>query len=196
MSTSNDTPYPRVPNRADFPAIERSVLDRWNKEGTFRQSITARPENDEYVFYDGPPFANGLPHHGHLLTGYVKDVRATKRARQTLTAVSAGIITVYPPKWKLNKNWECQKSSHYRIRIETFNASCKSRFSSTPRNGKKRSRQASGSISKTTTKPWISPTWNPLCGLSNNSGTKGSFTKLSEDALLLGSRDTAIELFA
>ena len=74
MSTSNNTPYPRVPNRADFPAIERAVLDRWAENSTFQNSIDTRPEDDEYVFYDGPPFANGLPHHGHLLTGYVKDV--------------------------------------------------------------------------------------------------------------------------
>ena len=74
MSTSNNTPYPRVPNRADFPAIERAVLDRWAENNTFQNSIDTRPEDDEYVFYDGPPFANGLPHHGHLLTGYVKDV--------------------------------------------------------------------------------------------------------------------------
>ena len=74
MSTSDNTPYPRVPNRADFPAIERAVLDRWAANNTFQDSIDARPEDDEYVFYDGPPFANGLPHHGHLLTGYVKDV--------------------------------------------------------------------------------------------------------------------------
>ncbi len=66
-------PYPEV-GRADFAAIEERVLARWESEGTFRTSIEARPVDDEFVFFDGPPFANGLPHHGHLLTGYVKDV--------------------------------------------------------------------------------------------------------------------------
>lgn len=66
-------PYPEA-GRADFPAIEERVLARWKAEGTFRDSIDARPVDDEFVFFDGPPFANGLPHHGHLLTGYVKDV--------------------------------------------------------------------------------------------------------------------------
>ena len=66
-------PYPEV-GRADFAAIEERVLARWESEGTFRTSIEARPVDDEVVFFDGPPFANGLPHHGHLLTGYVKDV--------------------------------------------------------------------------------------------------------------------------
>ncbi len=69
-----DGPYPDVPTRPDFPAIEAGILERWATGDTFQRSIDERPESNEYVFYDGPPFANGLPHHGHLLTGYVKDV--------------------------------------------------------------------------------------------------------------------------
>ncbi len=42
-------------------------------EDTFAKSVEQRPPDDEFVFYDGPPFANGLPHYGHLLTGFVKD---------------------------------------------------------------------------------------------------------------------------
>lgn len=57
-----------------FPEIERDVLDFWQTDQTFRASIEQREGNDEWVFYDGPPFANGLPHYGHLLTGYAKDV--------------------------------------------------------------------------------------------------------------------------
>lgn len=72
--SSTESPYPEVPTRADFPAIERRILDRWTEQQTFERSVQQRPADDEYVFYDGPPFANGLPHYGHLLTGYVKDV--------------------------------------------------------------------------------------------------------------------------
>jgi isoleucyl-tRNA synthetase len=50
------------------------VLASWEAHDTFRRSVEARSADDEFVFYDGPPFANGLPHYGHLLTGYVKDV--------------------------------------------------------------------------------------------------------------------------
>ncbi|BBZ39161.1 isoleucine--tRNA ligase [Mycobacterium conspicuum] len=66
-------PDPRggTPN---FPALEAQVLDYWRHDDTFRASIARRDHADEYVFYDGPPFANGLPHYGHLLTGYVKDI--------------------------------------------------------------------------------------------------------------------------
>ncbi len=67
--------YPRPSTGApDFPALEREVLDYWAIDDTFRASIARRDGAPEYVFYDGPPFANGLPHYGHLLTGYVKDI--------------------------------------------------------------------------------------------------------------------------
>ena len=57
-----------------MPALELEVLDYWAADDTFRASIARRADAPEYVFYDGPPFANGLPHYGHLLTGYVKDI--------------------------------------------------------------------------------------------------------------------------
>ncbi|MGI8806759.1 MAG: isoleucine--tRNA ligase, partial [Acidimicrobiales bacterium] len=67
-------PYPEVPGQPDLPAREKAVLAYWAADGTFQASVDQRPPGpDEFVFYDGPPFANGLPHYGHLLTGYVKD---------------------------------------------------------------------------------------------------------------------------
>ena len=57
-----------------FPDVEKLVLDYWQADSTFQASVDNRADADEFVFYDGPPFANGLPHYGHLLTGYVKDV--------------------------------------------------------------------------------------------------------------------------
>ncbi len=72
--------YPRTDQFGDvsgspsFPALEDRVLDFWSADQTFQASIDERDGDEEYVFYDGPPFANGLPHYGHLLTGYVKDI--------------------------------------------------------------------------------------------------------------------------
>ena len=78
--------YPKVSHTAAtsvasnprFPAIEEAVLAYWEADDTFRASVEQRDAGDdgsnEFVFYDGPPFANGLPHYGHLLTGYVKDL--------------------------------------------------------------------------------------------------------------------------
>jgi isoleucyl-tRNA synthetase len=58
----------------NLPQIEAEVLDFWEQDGTFQASIDNRAGAPEWVFYDGPPFANGLPHYGHLLTGYAKDL--------------------------------------------------------------------------------------------------------------------------
>jgi isoleucyl-tRNA synthetase len=72
--------YPRnsssagVPASPNFPEIERGVLAFWKRDDTFQASIDQREGCTEWVFYDGPPFANGLPHYGHLLTGYAKDL--------------------------------------------------------------------------------------------------------------------------
>jgi isoleucyl-tRNA synthetase len=73
-----DDPTRDVSAAASWPAIERRILEHWATDETFEASVEQRPAGEhgsnEYVFYDGPPFANGLPHYGHLLTGYVKDV--------------------------------------------------------------------------------------------------------------------------
>ncbi|MFP6563180.1 MAG: class I tRNA ligase family protein, partial [Myxococcota bacterium] len=61
-----------------MPALETATLDYWNGEAVFQRSIDQRSAGEggenEYVFYDGPPFANGLPHYGHLITSYIKDI--------------------------------------------------------------------------------------------------------------------------
>ncbi len=71
--TGAPTPYPAVEPQPSFPAIEREIIARWDAEKTFERSVEQRDGAEEFVFYDGPPFANGLPHYGHLLTGFVKD---------------------------------------------------------------------------------------------------------------------------
>ncbi|TFB92497.1 isoleucine--tRNA ligase [Cryobacterium sp. HLT2-28] len=58
----------------NFPQLETEVLSFWKDDATFQASIDNREGAPEWVFYDGPPFANGLPHYGHLLTGYAKDL--------------------------------------------------------------------------------------------------------------------------
>ncbi|HEU4849354.1 MAG TPA: isoleucine--tRNA ligase [Terrimesophilobacter sp.] len=68
-----------------FPELEERILAFWAKDDTFRASVEQREGAEEWVFYDGPPFANGLPHYGHLLTGYAKDLFPrfqTMRGRQ------------------------------------------------------------------------------------------------------------------
>ena len=78
--------YPQVAAQPNLPEIEARVLAFWESDDTFVASVEQHPRvgvsngehqaptaDAEFVFYDGPPFANGLPHYGHLLTGFVKD---------------------------------------------------------------------------------------------------------------------------
>ncbi len=78
MPAPKAKPYPDVEADPSFAAIEERVLAYWRANKVFERSVEQRPAgpkgDNEYVFYDGPPFANGLPHYGHLLTGYVKDI--------------------------------------------------------------------------------------------------------------------------
>jgi isoleucyl-tRNA synthetase len=71
-----------VPAQPSFPELEEGVIAYWAAHDTFRESVERRPADREFVFYDGPPFANGLPHYGHLITGYVKDVVPRFRTMQ------------------------------------------------------------------------------------------------------------------
>ncbi|MDD2487191.1 MAG: isoleucine--tRNA ligase [Candidatus Gracilibacteria bacterium] len=66
--------YPQVNSRQSFPEMEAKILEFWKKNNTFKKSIEIRKDSLEFNFYDGPPFATGTPHYGHLLAGTIKDV--------------------------------------------------------------------------------------------------------------------------
>lgn len=63
-----------VEPRQNFPEMEEKILEFWRKNDIFRKSIDSRPEDSEYTIYDGPPFATGHPHYGHLVPGTIKDI--------------------------------------------------------------------------------------------------------------------------
>jgi isoleucyl-tRNA synthetase len=60
--------------RQSFPKLEEKILEQWKKNKIFEKSLVKNKGREEYVFYDGPPFATGLPHYGHILAGTLKDV--------------------------------------------------------------------------------------------------------------------------
>ena len=68
--------YAEVKAKPDFAALEEEVLRFWEENKTFEKSVQNRDGATEFVFYDGPPFANGTPHYGHIMVSYVKDVIA------------------------------------------------------------------------------------------------------------------------
>lgn len=68
--------YADVKAKPDFVEVEKEVLKFWEENKTFEKSVHNRDGAAEFVFYDGPPFANGTPHYGHIMVSYVKDVVA------------------------------------------------------------------------------------------------------------------------
>ena len=132
-SESKQNRYPTVVAQPSFPEIERAILEFWRHDKIFEASVEARPAGElgsnEYVFYDGPPFANGLPHYGHLLTGYVKDVIPRyqtlrgKRVERSFGWDCHGLPV------EMEAEQELGIAGHAKIEefgIENFNAFCRS----------------------------------------------------------------------
>jgi isoleucyl-tRNA synthetase len=65
----------QLPSNPNFSELEKKIVKYWKEDKTFEKSVEFRKEK-EFIFYDGPPFANGLPHYGHLLSGFIKDTYA------------------------------------------------------------------------------------------------------------------------
>ncbi len=74
MTDANRGVFAAVESEVDFPAMEAEILAFWDDHDTFKKSLELRREGPPFVFYDGPPFATGLPHYGHLLAGTIKDI--------------------------------------------------------------------------------------------------------------------------
>jgi isoleucyl-tRNA synthetase len=88
-----------------FSELELGVLARWQRERTFERSLARRRGAPRFVFYDGPPFATGLPHYGHILTSFIKDVVPRY---QTMRGFDV------PRRW----GWDCHG-------VGPFNATCR-----------------------------------------------------------------------
>ncbi|HSL82433.1 MAG TPA: class I tRNA ligase family protein, partial [Thermoanaerobaculia bacterium] len=70
----SDRRFPDVPTGYPFPELEQRTLERWAERGIFRKSLERPAPRGEFVFYEGPPTANNVPHVGHVLTRVVKDL--------------------------------------------------------------------------------------------------------------------------
>ncbi len=125
-------PYPHVPSSPRFPEIEERVLKYWDEDGTFVASVENRDAGEdganEFVFYDGPPFANGLPHYGHLLTGYVKDIvprYQTMRGRRVERRFGWDTHGLPAELEAMSQLGIKTKEEILEIGIEAFNATCR-----------------------------------------------------------------------
>ncbi len=66
--------FDKVDKQVEFPKLEEKILKFWNDNMIFEKSLEQTKNGSQYVFYDGPPFATGLPHYGHILPGTIKDI--------------------------------------------------------------------------------------------------------------------------
>ncbi len=132
LKMTEQSPYPHVPSSPRFPEIEERVLKYWDEDGTFVASVENRAAGEnganEFVFYDGPPFANGLPHYGHLLTGYVKDVvprYQTMRGRRVERRFGWDTHGLPAELEAMSQLGIKTKEEILEVGIETFNAKCR-----------------------------------------------------------------------
>lgn len=68
------SPFEKLPLDVKFPKLEEQIIELWTQLDAFQESNRRRLGRPEFVFYDGPPFATGTPHYGHLLAGTIKDI--------------------------------------------------------------------------------------------------------------------------
>ena len=153
-----------VSNRLSFSQKEEEILQFWRKENIFQKSIDERPKKKSFSFYDGPPFATGLPHYGHLLAGTIKDVipryktMRGYRVERRFGWDTHGLPVEYEVEQSLKLNG--------RHEIENFGEGNLMRnadqlFYVTPLNGRKQwNGWRAGLISTMTTKPWTLILWS------------------------------------
>ena len=71
---AQDKSFRKVEARPHFPTLERGIVERWKRERTFDRCLERSQGKPEFIFYDGPPFATGSPHHGTLFISALKDM--------------------------------------------------------------------------------------------------------------------------
>ena len=114
--------------RPDFVKLEEEILELWDSEDTFERSVTQRKDGKKFVFIEGPPTANGLPHPGHILTRVVKDLVLRYRTMQGYYVErKAGWDTHgLPVEIEVEKNLRIKtKGEIENYGIEKFNKKCK-----------------------------------------------------------------------
>ncbi|MDQ4492347.1 isoleucine--tRNA ligase [Sinomonas sp. ASV486] len=131
-ATAPDQPGTAASTAVRFPELEERILKYWDEDGTFQASIDNRDAGrdgaNEFVFYDGPPFANGLPHYGHLLTGYAKDLVAryqTQRGRRVERRFGWDTHGLPAELEAMKQLGMTQKSDIGAMGIDKFNEACR-----------------------------------------------------------------------
>lgn len=130
---NNKKLYPNPNQGHNLPNIEDNILNFWNSNNIFEKTISSKSNHNDFVFYDGPPFANGLPHYGHLLTGFIKDIFARyqtmkgKKVERKFGWDTHGLPVEMETEKELSKNENKNISGQIAIQeygIDKFNQAC------------------------------------------------------------------------
>jgi isoleucyl-tRNA synthetase len=117
-----------VTNHPVIPDIEKDILAFWEENNIFKKSLDQRKDNEEFIFYDGPPFATGLPHYGHLLAGTIKDVipRYQAMCGKYVDRVFGWDCHGLPVEYEMEKTLNLSgKKDIEKFGIDKFNESCR-----------------------------------------------------------------------
>ncbi|CEG41858.1 isoleucine-trna ligase [Plasmopara halstedii] len=118
-----------LPERISFPDEELKILNLWESINAFHKSLELSKDRKPFTFYDGPPFATGLPHHGHILAGTIKDT-VTRYAHQTGHYVERRFgwdCHGLPVENEINKKLGVStKEQVFEMGIDKYNAECRS----------------------------------------------------------------------
>lgn len=127
--SDSPSPYQSVSPDVSFPKEEEKVLTFWDEKKIFEKSLTQNENKKFYSFYDGPPFATGLPHYGHILAGLLKDVIPrywTMRGYHVPRRFGWDCHGV-PIEYEINKKFEIKSAAQVlEMGVDKYNESCRS----------------------------------------------------------------------
>ena len=121
--------YTPVDPKVSFPDVEEKILEFWRERDIFMRSVAQRDGKDEYVFYDGPPFATGLPHYGNFVPGIIKDIIPRFKTMQGMKVERRFGWDCHglPVEYEMEKELGISgKKEIEEFGIEKFNESCRS----------------------------------------------------------------------
>jgi isoleucyl-tRNA synthetase len=125
---SRSTPYSAVKPDVQLPKQEEQILDFWDQNKIFEQSLHVAGRKT-YSFYDGPPFATGLPHYGHLLAGVLKDVvpRYWTMKGYNVPRRFGWDCHGLPVEYEINKQYKIEsRKDIFNMGVANYNAACRS----------------------------------------------------------------------
>jgi len=120
-----------LPPKLDFSKMEESICKKWEEEEAFKNQdkLSIERGDEEFTFYDGPPFATGLPHYGHILAGTIKDTvtRYAAMNGKTVSRRAGWDCHGLPVEYEIDKKLEItHRDQVLKMGIENYNAECRS----------------------------------------------------------------------